>query len=317
MKYNFFRMKSFFPKIKRIGFFFVFMQSCMTVCCLAQDAESVIVKMLPAIPSEITEPSKRAEYLTLHFWQNYNFQDTTFLMTNHLLEQSFVDFTDLLSLVPDEVGDKAIQTLLKKAEEEPAIFSFIIQLSERYLYEPDSPFCNEEALFPFMQYAIQSSCLNEFEKIRPAFLLHVISKNRIGAVANNLTYKTMNGETGNLHEIKANYILLYFNDPECEDCKMLIDRLKVSSVVRQFVASGKLQIITVYVNDDTDTWKKHAPDVPNTWIYSYDAEQKINKEEIYNIKQFPTLYLLDQDKKVLLKDASFDNLEKYIKLQTK
>ena len=234
-------------------------------------------------------------------------------MTNHLFEQSFVDFIDLLSLVPDEVRDQSIQTLMKKAEEERAVITFIIQLSERYLYESDSPFCNEEALIPFMQYVIQSSHFDEFEKIRPAFLLNVVSKNRIGTVADDFTYKKMNGETGNLHGIKANYTLLYFNDPECEDCKMLIDQLRISTTIRQSIASGKLQIITVYVNDDIEAWKKHAPDVPGAWIYSYDVKQKINREEIYNIKQFPTLYLLDQDKKVLLKDTSFANLEKYIK----
>jgi hypothetical protein len=233
-------------------------------------------------------------------------------LTDHLLEQSFVDFIDLLSLVPDEVRDQSIQTLLKKAEEERTIFTSIIQLSERYLYESGSPFCNEEALFPFIQYALQSLHLNEIEKIRPTYLLNMISKNRLGAIAANFTYKTMLGETGNLHEIKANYTLLYFNDPECEDCKMLIDQLKFSTVVRPFVESGRLQIITVYVNDDMEAWEKHAPDVPSAWIYSYNPEQEINRKDIYNIKQFPTLYLLNKEKEILLKDTSFDNLEKYI-----
>ena len=302
-------------KILNTGIIFAFMQSCMSICCFAQDTESVIAKMLPEIPSNLTEPAQRAEYLTLHFWDNFDFTDTTFLMTNNLLEHCFVDFTDLLSLVPDDAKEKAIQACLKKSEAVHSLFTFIIKLSERYLYEPDSPLCNEEMLIPFLQYAIQSSQLPDTDKIRPRYLLKNISINRIGTVANDFAYSLMNGNTGRLHAIKADYTLLYFNDPECDDCRMLIRQLCVSAIVSQFVESGKLKIITVYVNDDMDAWKKHVSDVSPFWIYACDAAQKINNEEIYNIKQFPTLYLLDRDKKVLLKEPSFDNLEHFFKSQ--
>jgi hypothetical protein len=63
-----------------------------------------------------------------------------------------------------------------------------------------------------------------------------------------------------------------------------------------------------------EAWKKHASDVLPSWVYSYDAEQKINIEETYNIKKFPTLYLIDKDKKVLLKDATFVQLTEFFKM---
>ena len=281
---------------------------------MAQDKETKSVVMMPEIPSDLTEPSQRANYLVLHFWDNFNFRDTAFLMADHLLERSFVDFVDLLSLVPEQTVNQAIHTFLKKPEDDRALFSYILKLSERYLYEPESPICNEEILIPIMQYAIQSSLLTGNEKIRPKFLLDNILKNRIGTVANDFTYTLINGETGNLHAIKADHTLLYFNDPECDDCMMLIKKLTVSPVINQLVQSGKLKIITVYVNDDLEAWKKHAPEVLRSWLYAYDAEQKINPEGIYDIKQFPTLYLLDRDKKVILKDTSFDKLENYFKM---
>ena len=302
-------MKQSIIKLICAGFFF--MTSMTTTRCFAQEQETVWVKLLPEIPQELTEPSQRAEFIVLHFWDNFDFRDTAFLIKDSLLEHSFVDFIDLLSLVPDETRDKSIQSLLKKSEEERSMFSLLLKLSERYLYETASSLCDEEKFIPFLQYAIPSSLLDDVEKIRPDYLLGLLLKNRIGTVANDFTYTLMNGETGNLHAILSDYVLLYFNDPECEDCRMLIKQLIASPLVNQCLQSGKLKIITVYVNDDLDAWKKHAPDVLNTWIYTYDAEQKINMEGIYNIKQFPTLYLLDRDKKILLKDTSFENLEYY------
>ena len=297
--------------IKLIGVGVFFMASMATTRCFAQEQDAVWAKLLPEIPQELTTPSQRAEFIVLHFWDNFDFRDTAFLTKDNLMERNFVDFIDLLSLVQDETREKSIQSLLKKSEEERSLFALLLKLSERYLYEATSPLCDDEKFIPFLQYAIRSSLLDDTEKIRPDYLLNLLLKNRTGMVANNFTCTLMNGETGNLHAIPSDYVLLYFNDPECEDCKMLIKQLIASPIVNQCIQSGKLKIVTVYVNDDLEAWKKHAPDIPNTWIYTYDAEQKINMEELYNIKRFPTLYLLDKDKKVLLKDTSFENLENY------
>ena len=297
--------------IKTICAGFCFIGCIMAPRSFAQEMDTVILKMLPGIPTEITEPSQRATFLLTHFWDNFNFRDTAFLMTDDLLEHCFVDFISLLPLAPDDTGDQSIQSLLKKSEDERRMFSFILTLSEKYLYEPESPLLNEEKLIPFLQYAIQSPLLSDVEKISPKYLLDCISINRTGHIANDFTYTLFNGATGNLHDIEADFTIIYFNDPECDDCKMLIKQMIVSPIVNQYIQSGRLKIITVYVNDDLDAWKNHARDVLNTWIYAYDAEQKINDELIYNIKRFPTLYLLDRDKKVILKDIAFQTLEDY------
>ena len=291
----------------------ILISAVITISAKAQDASQDILKMLPEIPAEIKEPAKRAEFLTTHFWDKFNFSDIDFLMKDQLLERCFVDFIDLLSIVPDETRDKSIDILMKKAENEPKIFSNFLILSEHYLYESGSPLFDEEKLIPFLKYALQSSVLSDTEKIRPGFLLENISVNRLGHVANDINYTLKTGETGTLHSINADHTILYFNDPECEDCAMLIRQLIASATITDLIKEGKLKIITVYLSDDIETWKKHSSEVPDTWIYTRDTNQKIIIDGIYNIKLFPTMYLLDKEKKVLLKETTFDNLENYFK----
>ena len=280
---------------------------------MAQEPEALLLKLLPEIPAEITEPEKRAEYLTLHFWDKFDFQDTTFFMKDNLLERCFVDFTDLLSLTSGDTMEKAVNILMKKSEGKKTLFLFVLKLSEQYLSEPESPVYDEAKFIPFLQFALQSALLSDLEKIRPDFLLENILKNRQGSIANDFVYTQRNGDIGNLHSVNAEYTLLYFNDPECEDCMMLIKQLIASSVVNNLITQDKLKILMAYVNDDIIAWEKHSPDVPDLWIYSRDAEQKINAENIYNIKHFPTIYLLDKEKKVILKDTTFEKLEDYFK----
>ena len=290
---------------------FVVISIIITTNCLSQEQD--LLKLMPEIPSDITEPAQRAEFLTLHFWDKFDFHNTDFLMKDHFFERCFVDYVDLLSMVSGENMEQSINTLMKKSEGEKTIFSFIIKLSEQYLYETSSPVCDEEKLIPILQYVLQSALLDNTEKIRPKYLFEIISKNRTGHIANDFTYTLMNGETGNLHSVNAEYTILYFNDPECEDCMMLIKQLIASPLVSDLTKQGKLKILMTYVNDDIEAWEKHASDVPDSWIYSRDTEQKILIEEIFDIKQFPTMYLLDKDKKVLLKDATFEKLENSIR----
>jgi hypothetical protein len=292
---------------------FVLINIIITINCKAQESNQALLQMMPDIPEDITEPVKRAEYLTLHFWDKFDFHDSLSMMKDNFLERCFVDYVDLLSIVPGETMEKSINILMKKSEEEKSIFSLLLKLSEQYLYEQDSPVFDELKLIPFMKYAIQSPLLEDIDKIRPKFLLDNISKNMPGTIANDFTYALTNGETGNLHFIDAEYALLYFNDPECEDCAMLIKQLIASHVINDMIKHGKLKIITVYVNDDIETWEKHESEVPDSWIYSRDAEQKIIIEGIYNIKQFPTIYLLGKEKVILLKETTFEKLEDYFK----
>ena len=303
-------MKQSYIKAILRGSALVLISIIITSNCKAQEHDALL-KMMPEIPGEITEPEQRAEYLTLHFWDKFDLQDTSFLMQNDLLERYFVDFTDLLSFTSSVTMQKSVNVLMKKSEVKKSIFLFILKLSEQYLYEPESPVYDEEKLIPFLQYALQSPLLDNTEKIRPGFLLENIMKNRLGSIAGNFTYTLMSGETGNLHSVNAKYTLLYFNDPECEDCIMLIKQLIASPVINDLTKKGELKILMTYINDDIEAWEKHASDVSDSWIYSRDVEQKIIIEGVYNIKQFPTIYLLDKDKKVLLKETTFEKLENY------
>ncbi|MDR3250600.1 MAG: DUF5106 domain-containing protein [Tannerella sp.] len=285
--------------------------AAITTNCRAQQPDSAILRMMPDMPREITEPAGRAGYLALHYWDRYNFRDTAFLMKDDFLERSFVDYLEILSLIPADATEKSVNTLMKKAEDDRQTFLFILKIGEKYHYEATSPMCDEEKFIPFMRYAMQTSLLEDIEKIRPRFLLESVLTNRKGDMANDFVYTLTNGETGNLHSIEADYTLLYFSDPGCDICLALTKRLIVSPLINDLISQGKLKILTVYTGDEVDLWKQHKPEVLNSWLYSRDAEQKINMEGLYNIKRFPTIYLLDKEKKVLLKDTALGEIENH------
>jgi len=57
-------------------------------------------------------------------------------------------------------------------------------------------------------------------------------------------------------------------------------------------------------------WKNS--ELPDSWIKAYDKETIIQDKQLYDLKAIPTIYLLDGDKTVLLRDPAFEQFEKYL-----
>lgn len=54
-----------------------------------------------------------------------------------------------------------------------------------------------------------------------------------------------------------------------------------------------------------------AQQMQPSWEIGMDESQAIYGKELYDILGFPSMYLLDQDKTVILKDCSLTALEEY------
>ena len=69
------------------------------------------------------------------------------------------------------------------------------------------------------------------------------------------------------------------------------------------IARGKVKVLAVYPDEDMKAWRDYLPHFPSAWINAYDADLKIKSAELYDLKAIPTLYLLDSNKTVMLRDA--------------
>lgn len=290
-------------------------------CSYAQDnreknAETKVKKdfTLPEIPQILTGPEERAEYLAVHYWDNFDFTDTTLISKPEITEQALADFLNILSYVPSENAQKAIKGLIEYASSDSLMLIHFMELAEKYLYDPNSPMRNEEFYIPVLNYIVSSPKLDETQKVRPRFQLDRVMKNRPGETAADFSYTLSDGTVAKMSSIKADYTILYFNNPDCEDCKRVKDYIKHSEVFNQMVKTNpipSLRILAVYPDTDIPLWKRG--DYPGMMINSFDAGQVITKKELYDLKAMPTLYLLDAVKRVILKDASVEQIEAWLR----
>lgn len=150
---------------------------------------------LPLIPAMLNTPELRADYLVRHYWDNMDFTDTTYINLPDVTEQAWVDFIDILKIVPDTTAIAAIKQMYKMADQKKVVFFYYTDLAEKYLYDPNSPMRNEEFYIPVLDAMLESKVLNDTEKILPQGRRELAEQNRIGRPAEDFTYTLLSGKT--------------------------------------------------------------------------------------------------------------------------
>lgn len=263
----------------------------------------------------LVTPRERAEYLIARYWENFNFRDTALISRAEVTEQGFVDFLDMLPLVSTLKAQASLTSMMESASVDSAMYAHFMDLTEKYLYEPNSPFRNEEYYIPVLRHIVATDRLSDIDKVRPAYQLEMALKNRAGEVATDFSYTRTDGSRGRLSRLAADYTLLYFNSPDCTDCLRVKEYIAASELFVKLTAQAlphpQLVILAVYPDEDTQMWKSTA--YPSCMLNVHDAERTITRRQLYDLKAVPCLYLLDKDKRVLLKDATIGQIESYLK----
>ena len=267
----------------------------------------------PEPPAMVTDPTQRASYAVLHFWDKYFEAPSRY--SEGLTEQAFANYVTLLQLAPLASAARAQDTLLSRAERSEAardtasrMLERILMLEEKYLYDVNSPFRNEEFYLPVLRHILAWPDIPPEARARAQHDLPLFSLNRLGEVAADFTYTLRNGRTGTLHGIQADRILMFFSNPGCENCKEIIEALSNSMAVQAQLQDGTLKVLNVYPDEDLSEWFAYMSHYPKSWINAFDAECIIRGDTIYSLRAIPSLYLLDAEKRVICKDAPLEEI---------
>ena len=207
--------------------------------------------------------------------------------------------------------------MMNKAKVNADMYNYIVSLFEKYLYYPNSPFRDDELYIPVLSNVMSSDLLRDGDKEIYAFQQSMILKNRVNTVSTDFVYTLANGESKNMHELKSDYLILFFSNPNCSSCATVTQEINNSSTLKNIFSlnssnKNMLTVLSVYPDNNIEEWRRALPNMPQkNWINSYDDDAQVTNKRLYDIKAIPTLYLLDRDKKVILKDTSLEEIENY------
>ena len=259
---------------------------------------------LPQIPATLRTPAERAGYLINHFWDGMNFSDIRMSHDRMFMEQNFSTFISVFPHADESARRTAVGRLLKKAEADAEAYSLVTDIAEKYLYETDSPVYSEEYYILFLENIVESKVLGEYGTMRTRWQLETARKNRPGMTAADFGYTTPDGKNTTLGKTPVrDYLLVVFYDPTCDHCKEVMRELQNDSGLASCMADGRLTVLAIYSGDNRDMWRKGLGELPAGWRVGFESGE-MQENGIYVLRMMPTLYLLDSNRRVLIKEAT-------------
>ena len=85
-------------------------------------------------------------------------------------------------------------------------------------------------------------------------------------------------------------------------CRQIQEQLVASQIVADALKDGRLKILAIYPDEDLTLWHEHP--LPKAWINGYDRGRRLEKDRLYDLRAIPAMYLVDREKKVLVKDST-------------
>lgn len=274
------------------------------------------------IPAMFSDGQERVDFMVNHLWDKFTDTSAVYYcdsVTVNGVELEEVErqmglFTTLLQNVALPKAKDAVSHFFGRVEgfgrryPESNLFPKMSELLNKYLYDPNSPLRCDDLYGVYASLLAHSDLVDEAYRPKYSYDAEMCSRNPIGSVATDFPFTDIRGKVHTLHGIKAEYTLLIFGNPDCNACRELMENMQSIPQVSSAIAQGRLKVVDVFIDPEIEEWKARAADFPKDWICGYDHRLAISEQRIYSVRGIPSLYLLDRDKKILLKDAPQENV---------
>ncbi|RRB02003.1 TlpA family protein disulfide reductase [Larkinella rosea] len=289
---------------------------------IAKNANTLTVKLFRAAEEpEIPEAPKLANgrpdsnfvfnYYRNHFFDGFDFSDgrleyTPFLQSkiDRYMKELTVQTVDSLIPAADYVVNKAkankdilrytIWYITNQYEEQKKVLNtdgLFIHMAEKYWLS---------GIMPVSDTSTLTSMRDRVKILKPLLA---------GKTLPNVTLKDTLGHLQALHNVKAEYTITFFYDPECGHCRESAPALK------KFYDKNKakgVQVYAVAISKSEALWKKFIREFKlQSLINVYGPSAPVDYKNKYDVYSTPTVYVLDKDKKILARRLPVEDLEGY------
>jgi thiol-disulfide isomerase/thioredoxin len=109
---------------------------------------------------------------------------------------------------------------------------------------------------------------------------------------------------------------LLFWDANCGKCKEEIPKImelyKAQNAKTNLNANKKVEVYGVGMTPDPKEWKKYIHENKLPWINVNDPNHESNFRKFYDVYSTPVIYLLDENKNIVAKRLSTEQLKEFI-----
>ena len=252
-------------------------------------------------------------YYINHYWDYMDFSDPALLYTPAFHPRIKNYFDEVVPPLVDSVI-KYADLLIEKVKDTPELFKYIVwYITNKY---ERSPYVAHDAIFVHMvqNYYAKGLCPWTDEAVLERMINHAtkLSQILIGRKAPELVMPDTNGRFRSNYESRRKYTVMFFWDLNCGHCKTAMPKLV--EFYNRAKDSLDFELYAICVSPDKEKWKaaiieKELP----PWINVGGNTANMDYRVVYDATSTPVIYVLDKEKKIIVKKIGVEELEKFMR----
>ncbi|MFC2096286.1 thioredoxin-like domain-containing protein [Bacteroidota bacterium] len=253
-------------------------------------------------------------YNRQHYLDNIDFSDDRFLRTPIFHNKLETFFTKILIQDPDTLISY-IDHVISQTESNDEMFEYILRYFFNTFQESNIMGMDKVLVHLSDTYYLTDKVDWLSDENTKKLREHVakLRFNLVGNIAQDLKMETLTGEYAKLHEITAKYTLVYFWEPHCGHCKKITP--KVYELYHEFTRD-EFEVLAVYTQTNKEEWTEYIHDKGyEDWLNVWDPYNLTNFRFFYNVYSTPTIYLLDENKKIIAKRIGHETLRNILEIE--
>ncbi|MFN7118602.1 MAG: redoxin domain-containing protein [Saprospiraceae bacterium] len=256
--------------------------------------------------TEEEQQMKKWRYSLEHFFDNIDLADPRMLRTPFLFERIDYFIQKMNVQHPDSLA-RAVDYVLKKVKPNEETFKFylihflnfyaksnIVGMDAVYVHLVDNYYA--KGMAPWTDSTQLKNIIENSNDLKPTL---------IGKTAPNIQLESRDGKKFKVHDIQADYTIVYFWAYDCGFCK------KATPVMKEFYEKFKdknVKIVAVcrkFGKDVPECWKYVDENGTQDWIHASDP---YNYAKVYYVKTTPQVFILDKNKEIISKRIAPEQL---------
>lgn len=265
---------------------------------------------VPSPPAGVDSVFFKYHYYKTHFWDGIDIADPG-LLRSPMLHNKVMDYLDNVVIQqPDTVIEAVNELILASKKNDEAFRYLLISLTNKYEASQVMGFDKVFVNIVDNYYLTGQASWADPEVIKKLQdRANSIRPNFIGNPAPAFTLQDTLGTDYSLYDIKSRYTVLYFYDPDCGHCKTSTPQLYEAYPE---LKAKDVEVLAICTTTNRKRWQEFIVDNDLDWINLADMPGQTHFKYYYDVRSTPTVYILDKDKKILLKKVATEDIPKII-----
>ncbi len=279
-------------------------------------AQTVVVPDPPRKSNGAIDSTFQLKYYRQHFFDNFDLSDDALIrLPQPVYQQKLKEYLEKLFIPQPDSITKAIDAIVLKAKKNPETYKYLVWncvfmyqqpeimgLDEVFVNLYDKYFATGEMDF-WANGKTKQNLKEHADKIRSCMIGHT------GA---NLIMQDVNLQPKSMYDIKAKYTILFIFNPDCGHCRE--ETPKLVDFYNKDKAKYNLEVYAVSTDTSMKKLKDFIKEFKTPWI-TVDGPRSYGKEhysKLYHSDTTPSIYILDDKKKIIAKKLPVKQLDDFL-----